>query len=76
MLVTSVFEASTDICSLFVVNWSFSERGVYLQHSPLGSHFLLFPPTMTAQCGSDASDDAAHTEYDNQENDIECPGVV
>lgn len=49
---------------------------MYLQHSPLGSHFLLFPPTMTAQCGSDASDDAAHTEYDNQENDIECPGVV
>ncbi|CAB1316714.1 unnamed protein product, partial [Coregonus sp. 'balchen'] len=29
-----------------------------------------------AQCGSDASDDDAHTECDNQENDIECPGHI
>lgn len=31
---------------------------------------------MPAQCGSDASVDASHTEYENQENDFESPGVV
>ncbi|XP_041742427.1 protein transport protein Sec24A isoform X3 [Coregonus clupeaformis] len=41
---------------------------------PMGNATPPLGPKTDAQCGGDASDDAPHTEYENQENDIECPG--
>ncbi|KAM9540655.1 protein transport protein Sec24A-like isoform 1-T1 [Salvelinus alpinus] len=41
---------------------------------PMGNATPPLGPKTDAQGQSDASDDASHTENENQENDFECPG--